>query len=237
MVFMSSHFNQTVVNSFQNLPLPVMKADFFRLAIMYYEGGIYADVDVQCNKPIQIWDGNADNDQGGGGGAAAAAIDKCEVILGMENDCHVLNWAFASRKNHPLFQQAMDLSLSRFVNMTIDLSQEHFVHETTGPRVFTLAVKDIAKDVGCVIPNNDNNDTKTYAKDLYRMCRDVLKEKYGLCLYDQQTQESWFKNHYSSQKKELQSENWLSSWTEEREMKVNEFKLKTNENSGVKVNE
>ena len=144
MLFMSLHFDQTEVDTFHNLPLPVMKTDFFRLAVMYYEGGIYADVDVQCNQPIQKWDGGP--------------IDKCDVIVGMEYNSDVCNWGFASRKGHPLFKWAIELSLLWFINTTIDFSSEHFVHGATGPHVFTLALKDIAKEVGCVIP--DSNTTK-----------------------------------------------------------------------------
>ena len=157
--FMSSNFNQTVVDAFQNLPLPVMRADFFRLAAMYYEGGIYADVDVECNVPIQTWD--------------EGAIDRCEAVVGMENDSHICNWGFASRKGHPLFQRAMELSLSRFVDTAVDITNPHFVHGTTGPGIFTEALRDIAEQVGCVSEE---------AKGLYSMCRDVLKEKYRILI-------------------------------------------------------
>ena len=65
------------------------------------------------------------------------------------------------------------------------------------------------------------------------MCRDVLKEKYGLCFYDKKPLDRWFTNHYSSQKKVLQSEDWLSSWTEERErfFQFNETQVHVNESN------
>lgn len=59
-----------------------MSADFFQLALMYYNGRIYADVDVELKQPIQNLSGDA--------------IDKCDVVIGMENDMHICNWGFVS---------------------------------------------------------------------------------------------------------------------------------------------
>ena len=169
-----------------------MKADFFRLAVMYHKGGVYADVDVELLKPIQQW-----ND---------GAIGRCDVLIGMENDLHLSNWGFARRPHHPLFKKAVDLLLSRFVNTVVDISHDHFVHAVTGPGMFTQALTLLIDDddVDCE-PNSPPKDQKLatpqHAKALYDECRNILREKYGICLFDQKTQEGWFRNNYSSQKK------------------------------------
>ena len=209
--FMATYYNQTVVDAFKELPLPVMKADFFRMAVMYHKGGVYADVDVECKKPIESW--------------SNGAIDRCEVVLGMENDHHICNWGFASRRHHPLFKKAVDLSLSRFVNTKIDTTHEHFVHYVTGPELFTHALQLLINDDGCKPippPKNPKQATPKYAKVLYNECRDTLKEKHGICLFDVKTQKGWFENHYSSLKKSLQSEDWVTSWTEQRKELTNQ---------------
>ena len=216
--FMSLHFNQTVVEAFQKLPLPVMRADFFRLAVMYYEGGVYADVDVECKMKISRW-----SDQ---------SIDKCSVLIGMENHLHLCNWGFASVKNHTLFRTAVELSLSRFLhqsNLMQEMSRKNFVHRTTGPGLLTDAVRNLVKaNSSCFSTSKEYHGRASF--NLWNNCRDFLREKHNVCLFDKATQETWFKNYYSSQKSYLQSENWLSSWTEERD------RLFNNEEDGNKPN-
>lgn len=215
--FMSTYYNQTVVEAFKQLPLPVMKADFFRLAVMYHKGGVYADVDVECLEPIRTWDRTWSD----------VAIDRCDVVIGMENDLHLCNWGFASRKHHPLFKKAVDLSLSRFVNNVVDISQAHFVHAVTGPAMFTEALTLLINDddVDCE-PNSPPKDKKLAApheaKALYE-CRNTLRKKYGICLFDQKTLGRWFQNHYSSQQEKLQSEDWMTSWTQQADKLLGNF--------------
>ena len=192
--FMNENLEPREVKAWKKLPLPVMKADFFRLAVMYFEGGIYADVDVENVLPIKKWPDNM--------------IDSCEVIIGMENDAHVCNWGFASRKQHPLFETAYKLSISKFIN-GVDTRNEHFVHATTGPGVLTEAVIVLVKDLECGSPEN--------AKEIYESCGKALKRRFNICYVAENKQKEFFNNHYSSQKKELQSEEWVSSWTEGKE--------------------
>jgi hypothetical protein len=179
-VFMVQHFNESVVAAFRKLPLPVMRADFFRLAVVYHLGGTYADVDVECSVPINDW-----------------AVNKCEVVIGAEppHEVNVCNWGFASVKHHLLFQRAIDMSLSRFVNQDIDFSYEHFVHHTTGPGVLTTALADSARSAGCIW-----NEVPGTVREIYKSCRAILQEQYNICFVDGNTQDKWFHNHFSSQK-------------------------------------
>ena len=166
--FMMQHFNTSVVKAFQNLPLAVMRADFFRLAVMYHEGGIYADVDVSSNVPIHDWQYD---DYG-------PIMDSCDVVIGMENNAHVSNWGFASVKEHILFQKAIELSLSRFLEHDVDISNnEYFIHHTTGSGMFTDAVKYLAEKAGC---EWDDVGNSAHAQGLYDSCRVTMKEKYNI---------------------------------------------------------
>jgi FkbM family methyltransferase len=197
--FMMQHFNSSVVKAFKNLPLPAMRADFFRLAVMYHEGGIYADVDVSSNVPIHEWQYD---DYG-------PVMESCDVVIGMDEEVHVSNWGFASVKEHILFQKAIELSLSRFLEHGVDVTYEHFVHYTTGPGVFTDALMYLARKAGCVWEGKGAR-----AQEMYHSCRSLLKEKYSICYVDDATQRKWFLNHYSSHHSNLQSEDWVKSWKE-----------------------
>ncbi|CEP64142.1 initiation-specific alpha-1,6-mannosyltransferase LALA0_S10e03400g [Lachancea lanzarotensis] len=44
-----------VIQAFESLPLPILKADFFRYLILYARGGIYSDMDTFPLKPLDTW--------------------------------------------------------------------------------------------------------------------------------------------------------------------------------------
>ncbi|SCV00060.1 LANO_0F05006g1_1 [Lachancea nothofagi CBS 11611] len=44
-----------VIQAFESLPLPILKADFFRYLILYARGGIYSDIDTYPLKPLDSW--------------------------------------------------------------------------------------------------------------------------------------------------------------------------------------
>lgn len=47
-----------IIWAFQEMPLSILKADFFRYLIMYARGGIYTDVDTILMKSLPQWPGN-----------------------------------------------------------------------------------------------------------------------------------------------------------------------------------
>lgn len=44
-----------IVSFFESLPLPVMKADLWRYAVLATHGGVYADIDTTCVQAIDRW--------------------------------------------------------------------------------------------------------------------------------------------------------------------------------------
>jgi len=45
-----------VVETYLNIPIPILKADFLRYLILYNDGGIWSDLDVSCEEiPINEW--------------------------------------------------------------------------------------------------------------------------------------------------------------------------------------
>ena len=41
-----------IVNIYRSLNATIIKADLFRYLMMYIEGGVYADIDVEALKPV-----------------------------------------------------------------------------------------------------------------------------------------------------------------------------------------
>ena len=53
--FLKEHFTEEHVNIFNSLKAGAAKADFFRLCVLYIDGGVYSDVDMRCLVPVFSW--------------------------------------------------------------------------------------------------------------------------------------------------------------------------------------
>ncbi|MGA0572608.1 glycosyltransferase family 32 protein [Variovorax sp. VNK109] len=134
------HFLKT----YDALPLPVQKADFFRYAAIHELGGLYVDVDTICRAPLHSYvDLSAD------------AMVICPEMVPTEwpegfgsyvrRFCipqQFAQWAFCAPPGHPalaLLLERIAYYVSRFSPQDLaGISQmDFFTLELTGPRVFT----------------------------------------------------------------------------------------------------
>lgn len=53
--FIKQVYGQEVHDLFRSFPLGVMRGDFWRYAVLYAYGGVYADLDTWCFQPIKSW--------------------------------------------------------------------------------------------------------------------------------------------------------------------------------------
>lgn len=80
---------------YQDFPLAVMRADFWRYAILYAFGGIYADVDVRALRPIQEWlppEPDGVHWPPNNASAVHPGWEDCRLLVGLENALHVEQW-------------------------------------------------------------------------------------------------------------------------------------------------
>lgn len=95
--FIRDHFNQEFYDMYKSLPFGVMRADVWRVAVVYVYGGVYVDTDCRCIKPINEWLKPEDS-----------------LIVGEEMDNgDLFNCMFASIPKHP----ALLSVLNRFVEL------------------------------------------------------------------------------------------------------------------------
>ncbi|KAI3395081.1 hypothetical protein diail_1838 [Diaporthe ilicicola] len=47
--------HREIVETYHNLTIPILKADILRYLLLFKEGGIYNDLDITCNVPIDEW--------------------------------------------------------------------------------------------------------------------------------------------------------------------------------------
>lgn len=113
--FVSENFanRADIVDLFLRLPIPIIKADLFRYLALVAKGGIYADIDVLCVKPISEWLPPEH----------ANAIDAISLIIGLEFDfefrgegvevaSQFTNWIIASKPGNKHLMHVIDTAVA-----------------------------------------------------------------------------------------------------------------------------
>ena len=97
-VFIQTHFDDEFYGMYKALPFGVMKADVWRVAVLYIHGGIYADTDCECMVPVTAW-----------------MNPEHKLILSQEHPTgEIANFAFAAEPNHPALKCVLDLFLDLY---------------------------------------------------------------------------------------------------------------------------
>jgi mannosyltransferase OCH1-like enzyme len=198
--FMIEYFSPRVVDTFERMPIGVMKADMWRYCVLYIHGGIYSDIDSVSLKPIKDWNIQPED----------------EIIIALENDLHFCQWTILAAPRHPILatviQMIVDDAMKGF-----QLDNEHFVHQHTGPGIWTRAIH---QTLG--LPQ-DQKAQQTY--DMYTSGKHVqVFKKYGVRLEN----DTFFagdnvRNLYGS----TQFGNDYASWMNERDQLLKKSKKKS----------
>jgi mannosyltransferase OCH1-like enzyme len=144
-----------MLDMFDSFGKSVERADFWRYLVMYVEGGVYADTDVECIKPIDRWTEVFGDDK-----------EHVNAVIGIEADLEneeerkrqgfvstvqFCQWTFMSKPDHVLFNQTMnaifDLVQREKANtVTLEGDQDWRIIQRTGPGIFTRTVEQFLKD-------------------------------------------------------------------------------------------
>lgn len=143
--FIKTNYPQ-YLDFYQNLELPVHKADIFRYLVIHKYGGIYTDIDTICIKSIK------------------ETLDK-PMIVGIEylpefnkGKTQYNQWFFGSVPNNPIFIQTVEEIINRknkldtwgrTIMLLLDsrpVTKNEETYWLTGPYVFSYLVQKIPKD-------------------------------------------------------------------------------------------
>ncbi|KAJ4375765.1 hypothetical protein N0V83_001041 [Neocucurbitaria cava] len=141
---------QDIIDLYQELNITIIKADLLRYLVMYAEGGVYADIDVECLRPIDRFIPERYNEE------------DVDMIIGVEIDepafadhavlgskCKSFcQWTFAAKPRLPVMMRLIEniqdwlheLSSQKDVpisDLQLDFNE---VISGTGPSAFTHAV-------------------------------------------------------------------------------------------------
>lgn len=195
--FVKSEFGQDMYNLFMSYPIGVMRGDLWRYLIIYAYGGIYADLDTLCIKPVDSW-----------------LKPEYDMIVCPEHDLHFCQWTFAASKNNEIIKSVVDLIVER--SKDSDYSKPHFVHYYTGPGVWTSG---IYKALNIVEPNHKCEEQSTDERCSHRDLIDksveynenkIVKEKKFYCYGG----ENWRIFHMDSVHHLYGSQNWHEGYVQ-----------------------
>ena len=148
-----------------------MKADLLRYLVLVEKGGIYADIDVLCEKPISTWLPPA----------YANAIDSINLIVGLEFDMEFrgegtevasqfTNWIIASKPGNKHLMHVVDkvvadiYAVARMKSVEIeDLELWMFddVVNVSGPKKMTIAIlESLSESLHQVVDDRMVSNTK-----------------------------------------------------------------------------
>lgn len=166
--FIHDHFDRATLDVFRALPLGVMRADMWRYAVLYIEGGVYADLDAECLIPINEW-----------------GIPRGQLVVGLEKKVHFCQWCIASVAKHSLLATVLEMIVARWQDDP-DLSRPNLTHYLTGPGIWTEA---IARYSGATIGS---------AHDIYRAHQDNNNTLSLSLLNEQAFNNQFVRHHYGS---------------------------------------
>lgn len=130
-----------VLEAYESLPLPILKADFFRYLILLARGGIYADIDTQALQPATDWI------------SAQFKPSSVGLVIGIEADpdrpdwaqwysrrIQFCQWTIQSKPGHPVLREIVANitleTLERKRKGTLKKKLDKVV-DWTGPAVWT----------------------------------------------------------------------------------------------------
>lgn len=139
-----------VLEAYNALPVPVLKADFFRYLILLARGGIYSDIDTTALKSAAEWI------------PEEVPREAIGIIVGIEADpdrpdwaewysrrIQFCQWTIQSKPGHPILRDIVATitqeTLSRKKNGTLKAKDKSVV-EFTGPAVWTDTIFNFFND-------------------------------------------------------------------------------------------
>ncbi|QSZ37232.1 hypothetical protein DSL72_009326 [Monilinia vaccinii-corymbosi] len=140
-----------VLEAYNALPLPVLKADFFRYLILLARGGIYSDIDTHALKPAPEWL------------PAVVPREAVGLVIGIEADpdrpdwaewysrrIQFCQWTIQSKPGHPVLREIVANITEQTLEMkkrgTLKGVSNKNVVEFTGPALWTDIIFDFLND-------------------------------------------------------------------------------------------
>lgn len=140
-----------VLEAYNAMPLPVLKADFFRYLILFARGGIYSDIDTYAIRSAIEWiPANIPRETIGLVVGIEADPDRPDWAQWYSRRIQFCQWTIQSKPGHPVLRDI----ITRITKQTLGLKRsgklKYFsgskVVEFTGPAIWTDTIMDYFND-------------------------------------------------------------------------------------------
>lgn len=133
------------LKSYESLKTPVEKADLWRYMIVHQFGGVYADIDTTCVRPIKSWLNPSIKML-----VCIEADNNGTIPVGYTSDVQYCQWTFAAEPGSPILKDLID-EIVNTPNKKWSDDQFMDILHLTGPGAFTRAVNRYRNLEGLVI--------------------------------------------------------------------------------------
>jgi hypothetical protein len=133
--FIRENFDEDIVKLYQFLPQSIMRADFWRIAVVYINGGYYSDLDITCNLNLSNFLGS-----------------DIEVVFIKELD-NIANFFFGAISKHPVLKLTLDYMIEEAKNIGDKETQSFGMHS------LHRAVREYYNVIETNYPNTDRVKT------------------------------------------------------------------------------
>jgi inositol phosphorylceramide mannosyltransferase catalytic subunit len=127
------------LSTYEVLPRPIQRVDFFRYLIVYLDGGMYADIDTVSYLPCDplLHEENC-----------VLGIELClhkhlQQELGYDRPWQLANFIFAAVPHNPLFGALLEAIARR---ATSPVQNDEVVQDLTGPRMLTRVAYELTPE-------------------------------------------------------------------------------------------
>ncbi|KAI7278566.1 hypothetical protein KC345_g5895 [Hortaea werneckii] len=145
---------QDIIEVFEQTTDRVLRADLTRYLTLLGDGGVYTDIDTDCSKPMREW--IPDELHGHVGLVLGVEYDSQggEIRKDFNLPVQLGQWTTMAAPSHQILQTVVEIVISKLAADQVNLESipSHdlqYVLETTGPRMFTVAVlKSLTSQLG-----------------------------------------------------------------------------------------
>jgi alpha 1,6-mannosyltransferase len=159
-----------IVHVYKSFPQVIMKADMFRYLIAWRLGGVYADKDVRCAKPVEQWVSRGIYDHPSVDALVGVELDEAFSPDRLEKNARfhwargfgISQYAFMTKPFSAVMRQAVIRSVSHATTLSRkygidrpDGSHRYSnkdIHGVTGPEMFTDTIMDVVQEASMEYP-------------------------------------------------------------------------------------
>jgi mannosyltransferase OCH1-like enzyme len=161
--FLKENYGNQVVSAYEKLNIGAAKADLWRYAMLYKNGGVYLDIDSEIISNLDF------------------LISKNDIaIISREgNPNKFVQWCLMFDKNHPILEKTLKKCVFNILNKTTEN-----IYKLTGPDLFSDCIREVLSPLNLDLYNTDdsiinqkmeninflNIKTKFYSTDYKNYC-------------------------------------------------------------------